>query len=52
MALMSMQQSGSIVFNIMGDGRSKGWAPELRDILSFEVVRKSSAKSLKRKRES
>jgi len=34
----------------MGDGRGKGWAPELRGILSLEVVRKSG--ELKRKRDS
>ncbi|KAL9103777.1 MAG: hypothetical protein Q9187_008972 [Circinaria calcarea] len=50
LTLMNMQQNGGFVSNIMGDGRTKGWAPELRGILSIEVVRKSGA--LKRKRDS
>lgn len=50
LTLMNMQQSGGFVSNIMGDGRSRGWAPELRGILSIEVIRKSGA--LKRKRDS
>lgn len=48
--LLTMQQNGGFVSNIMGDGRAKGWAPELRGILSVEVVRKSN--QLKRKRDS
>ena len=48
--LMNMQSSGGFVSGIMGDGRAKGWAPELRGILSIEVVRKSG--ELKRKRDS
>jgi len=48
--LMNMQKNGDFVSNVMGDGRAKGWAPELRGILSFEVVRKSG--ELKRKRDS
>ncbi|KAL8841924.1 MAG: hypothetical protein Q9170_000704 [Blastenia crenularia] len=48
--LTMMQQSGGFVSSIMGDGRAKGWAPELRGILSIEVVRKSG--QLKRKRDS
>ena len=50
LTLMNMQQNGDFVSNIMQDGRSKGWAPELRGILSIEVVRKAGA--LKRKRDS
>ncbi|KAF1834856.1 hypothetical protein BDW02DRAFT_647354 [Decorospora gaudefroyi] len=49
MALMNMQKSGNFVSNILGDGRSRGWAPELRGILSLEVV---SRPSQKRKRDS
>jgi len=45
---MEMQKSGGFVSNILGDGRSMGWAPELRGILSLEVVR--TAGELKRKR--
>lgn len=50
LTLMQMQQNGGFVSSIMGDGRAKGWAPELRGILSIEVVRKSG--ELKRKRDS
>jgi cohesin complex subunit SCC1 len=49
MALINMQRSGGFVSNILGDGRSQGWAPELRGILSLEVV---SRPSQKRKRDS
>ena len=48
--LMTMQKNGEFVSRIMGDGRAKGWAPELRGILSVEVVR--SAGERKRKRDS
>jgi cohesin complex subunit SCC1 len=48
--LMSMQRDGGFVSYILGEGRAKGWAPELRGILSIEVVRKSG--ELKRKRQS
>ena len=48
--LMEMQRNGSFVSNLMGDGRMQGWAPELRGILSLEVVRKAGDK--KRKRDS
>lgn len=50
LALMNMQRNGSFVSNIMGEGRTKGWAPELRGIMSIELIRKSGA--LKRKRDS
>ena len=50
LALMNMQRTGGFVSSIMGDGRAKGWAPELRGILSIEVVRQSG--QLKRKRDS
>ena len=48
LALMTMQRNGSFVSNILGDGRSQGWAPELRGVLSVEIIRSSG--SLKRKR--
>ena len=48
--LMEMQRTGGFVSSIMGDGRMAGWAPELRGILSVEVVRKAGDK--KRKRDS
>jgi cohesin complex subunit SCC1 len=50
LALMSMQKNGSFISSILGDGRSSGWAPELRDILSVDVVKRSG--ELKRKRDS
>ncbi|KZF22352.1 hypothetical protein L228DRAFT_261531 [Xylona heveae TC161] len=49
LTLMSMQRNGGFVSNILGEGRGKGWAPELRGILSLEVVRQSG--DLKRKRD-
>lgn len=48
--LMEMQRSGAFVSNILGDGRMAGWAPQLRGILSIEVVRKVGER--KRKRDS
>lgn len=50
LSLMEMQRNGTFVSNLMGDGRMQGWAPELRGILSLEVVR--SAGDKKRKRDS
>jgi len=50
LALMNMQRTGGFISNILGDGRSAGWAPELRGILSMAVVRRAG--DLKRKRES
>jgi cohesin complex subunit SCC1 len=50
LALMNMQKTGGFVSSILGDGRSRGWAPELRGILSLEVVARSG--QLKRKRDS
>lgn len=50
LALMEMQKNGGFVSNILGNGRSLGWAPELRGVLSLEVVR--TAGELKRKRDS
>ncbi len=49
MALINMQKSGGFISSILGDGRSQGWAPELRGILSLEVV---SRPNQKRKRDS
>ena len=48
--LMNMQRNGGFVSSIFGVGQAKGWAPELRDILSIDAVRKSG--ELKRKRDS
>ncbi|KAL4874154.1 hypothetical protein BDV12DRAFT_3000 [Aspergillus spectabilis] len=48
--LMNMQQNGDFVSNVMGGGRGRGWAPEIRDLLSLDTVRKAG--ELKRKRDS
>lgn len=50
LALMEMQKNGGFVSNIMGEGRSSAWAPELRGMLSLDAVRKTG--ELKRKRDS
>jgi cohesin complex subunit SCC1 len=50
LALIEMQKNGGFVSSIMGDGRSLGWAPELRGMLSLDAIRKSG--ELKRKRDS
>ncbi|KAK6088289.1 Cohesin subunit rad21 [Seiridium cupressi] len=50
LALLELKQSGNFVSNIMGDGRSKAWAPELQGLLSLESIR--PANDLKRKRDS
>ncbi|KAF1809347.1 hypothetical protein P152DRAFT_403379 [Eremomyces bilateralis CBS 781.70] len=50
LALMQMQQQGAFVSTVLGDGRMKGWAPELRDLFSADAIRKSG--DLKRKRDS
>jgi cohesin complex subunit SCC1 len=50
LALMEMQKNGGFVSNIMGEGRSRRWAPELRGMLSLSAVHKTS--QLKRKRDS
>jgi cohesin complex subunit SCC1 len=48
--LMEMQRNGTFVSNLLGDGYLQGWAPELRGILSLEIIRKAGDK--KRKRDS
>ncbi|KAF2420985.1 hypothetical protein EJ08DRAFT_665465 [Tothia fuscella] len=50
LALLNMQKNGGFISSILGDGRSTGWAPELRNILSVEVIRRSGER--KRKRDS
>ncbi|KAL8821549.1 MAG: hypothetical protein Q9191_007283, partial [Dirinaria sp. TL-2023a] len=50
LSLMNMQKNGGFVSNILGDGQTKSWAPELRGLLSLDTVRKSG--ELKRKRDS
>lgn len=48
LSLMNMQRSGGLVSSILGDGQLRGWAPELRGIMSIELIRRSG--DLKRKR--
>jgi len=50
LTLMSMQKNGDFVLNAINDGRSKGWAPELQGLLSFESLTRSTDR--KRKRDS
>lgn len=50
LALIEMQKNGGFVKNIMSEGRSAGWAPELRGMLTLEAVRRTG--ELKRKRDS
>ncbi|KAF2495236.1 hypothetical protein BU16DRAFT_486576 [Lophium mytilinum] len=51
LALMTMQKTGGFVSSILGEGRNIGWAPELRDLLSLEVVKRSGELKRKRKTE-
>ncbi|KAA8649982.1 hypothetical protein EYZ11_007269 [Aspergillus tanneri] len=50
LTLMNMQKNGDFVSNVMGGGRGRGWAPELRDLLSLDAVKRAG--ELKRKRDS
>ncbi|KAI9926654.1 hypothetical protein ASPWEDRAFT_73057 [Aspergillus wentii DTO 134E9] len=50
LTLMNMQKNGDFVSNVMGGGRERGWAPELRGLLSLDAVKKAG--ELKRKRDS
>lgn len=50
LTLMNMQKNGDFVSSVLGDGIGRGWAPELRELLSFDTVKKSG--ELKRKRDS
>lgn len=50
LALLELRHSGNFVSNIMGEGRSKAWAPELRGLLSIDSIRPIN--DLKRKRDS
>ncbi|KAI5867063.1 Rec8 like protein-domain-containing protein [Durotheca rogersii] len=50
LALIELRSTGSFANSIMGDGRSKAWAPELRGLLSLDSVR--PVNDLKRKRDS
>lgn len=48
LALMDMHKSGGFVSSIMMDGRSSAWAPELRGMLTLDMLQGE----LKRKRDS
>ncbi|OTB02314.1 hypothetical protein M426DRAFT_322740 [Hypoxylon sp. CI-4A] len=50
LALVELKNSGSFVSNVLGDSRSKAWAPELRGLLSLDSIRPIN--DLKRKRDS
>ena len=50
LTLMDMQKNGDFVSNVMGDGCGRGWAPELRGLLSLDSVKQAG--ELKRKRDS
>ena len=50
LSLMNMQRNGGFVSNILENEQARSWAPELRGMLSIDVVRKSG--ELKRKRDS
>lgn len=48
LALMQMQREGNFVSNILSDGMQRGLAPELRGVLSLELVKQSAERKRKR----
>ncbi|KAH8164756.1 hypothetical protein CIB48_g3485 [Xylaria polymorpha] len=50
LALVELKGSGSFVSSIMGGGRTKTWAPELRGMLTLDSIKPTN--DLKRKRDS
>lgn len=50
LALMEMQKNGGFVSNVIMDGQSATWAPELKGLLSLDAIRAPT--DLKRKRDS
>lgn len=50
LALVELKNSGAFVSGILGGGRGKIWAPELRGLLTLDSIRPAS--ELKRKRDS
>lgn len=50
LALMELQKNGGFMASLMTDGQSALWAPELKGLLSLDVVR--APNDLKRKRDS
>ncbi|CAG8000522.1 unnamed protein product [Penicillium salamii] len=49
LTLMTRQQNGDFVSSVLGEDRGRGWAPELRGMLSLDSVKKAGEK---RKRDS
>ncbi|KAK0731258.1 Rec8 like protein-domain-containing protein [Lasiosphaeris hirsuta] len=49
LSLMDLQKNGGFINNILLEGRSDGWAPELKGLLSLGAIRPNE---LKRKRDS
>lgn len=52
LGLLGMQKSGDFINNILGEGRSSAWAPELQGLLSITAIRPFAPSDLKRKRDS
>lgn len=53
LGLMGMQKSGDFINNVLREGRSATWAPELRGLLSMTAIRpQEAAADRKRKRDS
>ncbi|KAJ5718001.1 hypothetical protein N7488_003647 [Penicillium malachiteum] len=50
LTLVTRQQNGEFVSSIFGEERGRGWAPELRNLLTLDAVKKAG--ELKRKRDS
>lgn len=50
LALVELKNSGAFVSSLLGGGRGKTWAPELRGLLTLDAIR--PAGDLKRKRDS
>ncbi|CAI7605680.1 unnamed protein product [Penicillium bialowiezense] len=50
LTLMNRQQNGDFVSSVFGEDRGRGWAPELRGMLSLDSVKRAG--ELKRKRDS
>lgn len=53
LGLLGMQKSGDFINNVLREGRSATWAPELRGLLSMTAIRpQEAAADRKRKRDS
>jgi cohesin complex subunit SCC1 len=51
LGLLGMQKGGGFINNVLKEGRSAAWAPELRGLISITAIRRKRA-DLKRKRDS